>query len=271
VWWGVAPHIVTPQIRLLSYAARRFASARRVETIPFTSHALKSFPSRARSSTIEGMSEKVPAMPGSRIFRHVLESEWGTQRTTDFMLHAQERFAAYYHVRPQFKNRAVQKTHFENSILPGMVLYQSLLAENMDREAALELAKKCISARVASRRRANKLLGKFPFFYALLRLALRLQIRLEYPPEGWKLEWTVDSSESIGINMYSCIYLNTLTQYGVPELTPVFCQLDDLLLEGISPFVRWQRTQTLGTGGTLCDFRFYRGKKPTHIVLKPLL
>jgi hypothetical protein len=58
--------------------------------------------------------------------------------------------------------------------------------------------------------------------------------------------------------MKSCFYLDVLENYGLPELTVLYCWLDDLIYEGVSPYVRWARKQTLGRGDACCDFRFER-------------
>ncbi len=53
-----------------------------------------------------------------------------------------------------------------------------------------------------------------------------------------------------------CSYVNVLTLYGAPELTLRFCQIDDIGYESLPPFVRWERTGTLGWGNAFCDFRY---------------
>jgi predicted ArsR family transcriptional regulator len=45
---------------------------------------------------------------------------------------------------------------------------------------------------------------------------------------------------------------------GAPELTPLYCQMDDLLFEALPPEIRWERTKTLGRGDEICDFRWTR-------------
>ncbi len=45
--------------------------------------------------------------------------------------------------------------------------------------------------------------------------------------------------------------------YGVPELTPVFCESDDVVY-GKIPNVIWGRTYTIGGGAKVCDFHFYK-------------
>ena len=48
---------------------------------------------------------------------------------------------------------------------------------------------------------------------------------------------------------------------GAPELTPICCQVDDWMMENLPPSIRWERTQTLGRGGAVCDFRWRRVPK----------
>ncbi|MBE3120246.1 MAG: L-2-amino-thiazoline-4-carboxylic acid hydrolase [Candidatus Atribacteria bacterium] len=75
-------------------------------------------------------------------------------------------------------------------------------------------------------------------------------------------EFPVLGPDVVALNEHSCFYLNVLAEYGLPELTPHFCLLDDFLFEGVSPCIRWERTQTIGRGGEMCDFRYYLVKHP---------
>jgi len=54
--------------------------------------------------------------------------------------------------------------------------------------------------------------------------------------------------------------MNRLSEYGLADLTPHFCRLDDLLAAEAARSVHFERTQTIGRGGTLCDFRYFRTK-----------
>lgn len=40
-----------------------------------------------------------------------------------------------------------------------------------------------------------------------------------------------------------------------------FCRLDDLLAAEAASTIRFERTQTLARGGTLCDFRYERVRR----------
>jgi hypothetical protein len=70
--------------------------------------------------------------------------------------------------------------------------------------------------------------------------------------------WIENSAELVAFDIHRCFYLDVLTAYDAPELTPLYCHLDDLLVENVSPYMRWARTQTLGRGGVCCDFRYRR-------------
>jgi hypothetical protein len=48
------------------------------------------------------------------------------------------------------------------------------------------------------------------------------------------------------------------TAYGAPELTPLYCQGDDSLFEGLPASITWERTKTLGRVDDCCDFRWCR-------------
>jgi len=56
------------------------------------------------------------------------------------------------------------------------------------------------------------------------------------------------------------LYLDSLTKFDVPELIPIFCGLDDLIYDGVSPHLIWQRSGTLGRGDRHCDFQFINPK-----------
>jgi len=83
----------------------------------------------------------------------------------------------------------------------------------------------------------------------------------EYPPEGWQTEWLQKDVDAVKFNMHRCFYMDTLSKYGAAELTPIFCNVDDVLYENMSPHVKWKRTQTIGRGASHCDFCFEHVKK----------
>jgi len=102
------------------------------------------------------------------------------------------------------------------------------------------------------------LLGRLPDPFAVFRRIVPLVVRFGFPPEGWGIEAVEDSEDCIAFNVRRCIYLDTLTSYGAPELTALYCGGDDTLFAALPPSVTWERTMTLGRGHDHCNFRWCR-------------
>ena len=77
-----------------------------------------------------------------------------------------------------------------------------------------------------------------------------------FPAAGFDIDYLEKSEDRIAFDIKGCYYLKTLRHYGIPELTPVFCAADEALAELFPPSIVFERTQTLGKWGELCDFRY---------------
>jgi hypothetical protein len=70
-----------------------------------------------------------------------------------------------------------------------------------------------------------------------------------------------DDAEAYQLNVHRCFWHDCFVAMGQPELTPVLCQFDENWFRVIDPVrhgVRFERTTTIGQGGTHCPFHFYR-------------
>jgi hypothetical protein len=152
------------------------------------------------------------------------------------------------------KNPALQ-WHLTEGILPGLALYQVLRESGKSQESALALIDQTFEKLFSDKRAKMKKWGNLRLIYTLLRLLIKPAMR-QYPPEGWKIDWVQNDNKAIRFNMKSCFYYDTLSQYGAPELTASFCQVDDLTYGNMSPHIKWQRSKTIGRGQTCCDFCF---------------
>ncbi len=159
--------------------------------------------------------------------------------------------------REKYPHKALE-THFSENILPLMSLY--LLLREAYPDIALDKTREVAEEMYLIGRKRMAILGRFPFYHWLIRNMVSGMMKRMFPPEGWDIEWVEVSKKEVAFNMHACFYFDVLKEYDVPELTPVFCGLDDLIYDNISPHLRWQRTGTLGRGDTLCDFRFINPK-----------
>jgi hypothetical protein len=65
------------------------------------------------------------------------------------------------------------------------------------------------------------------------------------------------SAEKLDFNVTRCQYAEFYQQLGLPELGALFhCSRDFAMVEGFSPGLKLERTQTIMQGASHCDFRF---------------
>jgi hypothetical protein len=79
-----------------------------------------------------------------------------------------------------------------------------------------------------------------------------------FPTAGWKKEFLKGQKGQFAFNIHSCFYLETLNKLGAPELTSLFCQIDDWMMENLPETIIWERKGTLARGAKFCDFRWKR-------------
>lgn len=59
------------------------------------------------------------------------------------------------------------------------------------------------------------------------------------------------------MDMIVCPYIKYANLFHVTELIPVFCESDFATYGNLSGII-FERNETLGTGGSKCDFKFLR-------------
>lgn len=199
-------------------------------------------------------------MPFRNAWRKTLAKEKGSALANCLIKKAQANYAALYSSRKTLSTRTLQ-IHLERFLLPALGMYQALRAEGDGREAALETVEDLFSMELKPLKKGIELVGRTPFLFRAVRASIRFAMKLIFPPKGWEAEWLEVSSKTVAFNIHGCVYFETLNAYGAPELTTVFCALDNFVFDDVSPFIDWERTQTIGRGGAYCDFRFYPGKE----------
>jgi hypothetical protein len=206
-------------------------------------------------------------MPNLKTWRRALIAKHGEVQGAFLAARVQARYETLYNERPHFTHPAL-RWHLEQYILPGLALYQVLNKESNEREAVLSEVGSLLA--LGSAFRAFNTLVKLHMFplklhmpplpFALFQRGVRVAL-LAYPREGWSIDQIEQSDKSIAFTIHRCFYLDVLTAYGAPELTAMFCRLDDLAYAALSPSIRWERTKTLGRGDDCCDFRWSRVEK----------
>lgn len=146
--------------------------------------------------------------------------------------------------------------HLRGTILPAVAFYKALLETdppNALGSVHTVMMNLCQMGGAA----AGKLMGlpgmKACFMWLLPKLAEKMfGERCGFGYENYEA-----SRHLLKMDMTACPYCRYAKLLGCPELTVVFCD-SDLATYGDLPGIRFERTQTLGTGGNCCDFRFVR-------------
>ena len=149
-----------------------------------------------------------------------------------------------------------ERQHLDGTILPTVALYKAL--QEIDSENALDSAHKVMmnlcemAGAVAGK--LMKIQGmKSVFMWFLPKMA----VNMFGENCGFRYENYEVGKRMLKMDMTDCPYCRYAKLLGVPELTYVFCD-SDFATYGNLPGIRFVRTQTLGTGGNCCDFRFTR-------------
>jgi len=200
-------------------------------------------------------------MPLAAQWQHALAQRHGVAQAAQLIAQAETRYDELYIGRPRYSNRAM-RWHLEARILPILALYQVLRAATGDQDIALAEVVDLFNMVFAGRRRRIALLRLLPDPFPLFRWIGRRTMQRSYPPEGWTIEWIADDDQRLAFNIRRCLYVDTLTAYGAPELMPHICAFDDWMFEALPPTIAWERTTTLGRGGDRCDFCWRRVSPP---------
>jgi L-2-amino-thiazoline-4-carboxylic acid hydrolase-like protein len=193
-------------------------------------------------------------MPNLKTWQRALIEKHGEVKGAILAARVQTRYEALYNERPRFTHPML-RWYLEQNILPGLALYQVLSKESNDRDAVLSETGSLLAIGLRAFTKFVNMYKYLPLPFAIMRQMFRVSL-LAFPQQGWDIDQIEQSERSFAFTIHRCFYLDVLTAYGTPELTAIYCRLDDLLYAAWSPSIRWERTKTLGRGDDCCDFRW---------------
>lgn len=200
-----------------------------------------------------------PRMPNSKIWQRILAGKRGEIEAAVLMARVRQRYAELKARRPIFDNM-VFNAHISGNILPGLALYEILRADGLDVKATLieidQLFEAWFNRYPPPNMQIGRLMKYTPQKFTVFRELNRFIMDKLFPAPGWQYEEIIANEHTYAYNIYHCFYLDILNYYHAPELTPVFCKLDDVLMAAMPESIQWGRTQTIGMGAEYCNFRW---------------
>ena len=155
-----------------------------------------------------------------------------------------------------------KKAHFIDNIFPCISYYEALQKHGIPQQEALEFMDECWSRRAQKGAESMRSMLRFCGLYKLYPMMFRFVAKQQFGSKaGFAANYYDCGKDRCKFDMTRCLFLDTCTKYGCPELTQCFCHTDDINNENLHPRLCWNRTQFMGNGGDLCDFDIYVTKK----------
>ena len=180
-----------------------------------------------------------------------LIAELGPEKGAELYQKTQERYQQL--LKSATEKPGQQKKIFEKMLLPRIALYKTLQENGYTQQEAYDLLEKHMIEIGAKPQRKNYgFMDKFPFAYQLFRFGFTHVV----PSSNlWEADIDKSKKDEFKVTMHKSFWHDTYVEYGCPEVCAQACKCDDLTYGGLR-HIEYLRTQTLGTGGSCCDFHF---------------
>lgn len=192
--------------------------------------------------------------PKYPFIRHALKKRYDRETLGRILSRAEEHYAAL----AARCDGAIpgEWTHLSNTILPTAAIYKGLL--DVDAENALAVTHEALIGLCRTANRVMQVLLRIPGMKGLfMRLLPKMALQMFGRECGFDYDHHLTDKNRLEMDMTFCPYCKYAKLLGCEALMPTFCE-SDFATYGNLPGIRFARTQTLGTGGDRCDFRFVR-------------
>ena len=196
-------------------------------------------------------------MKNGRVWRKVLALHFEKKAAAEIMEQTRQN---YMQLRESMENDLdpILKKHLCTGLFPQIALYKTLKQKGKNRKQAYALTQQAHFESLKGMKRKYKWIGSLPFSFIYVRIVLPYVLRKNHPCTGWDIEWRENSKTCVSFFVHRCFYLDVLNKYDEGELIRIYCEGDDFLFQGTSPYIIWGRQCTIPKGDRYCDTTFYK-------------
>lgn len=169
-----------------------------------------------------------------------------------------EKLLKQYLEKADYRNSEAVKWHMMQNIFPILAYYKALLLNGMSKEEAYKDVLDQTQRQALVKKLQNKRLSHLPGFYHIFRIGVKRVMSKQYPEAGWETKWVTNNAKKVEFHLKRCVYYETVTAYGCPELCTVFCKNDVTAFSGYMPKIAFKRNGTIAEGKKMCDFHFIK-------------
>ena len=143
-------------------------------------------------------------------------------------------------------------------IFPHIAVYKALLRSHSDKAVKIMEDGEAITAKESAK--SFQKIVSLPFGKTIFLKAFAAGCKSGFGPEAGFANIVHNAgSKEYKMDVTACPYVKYCNSEGCPELTHIFCD-NDVYAYGHLKGIRFIRTETLGTGGSRCDFLLVRDK-----------
>ena len=151
------------------------------------------------------------------------------------------------------EKKGQQKKIFKKMLLPRISLYKTLQENGFSQEEAKKiLYDHMIEIAAKPMRKKYEMMDKLPFAYGFFRFGFT---HIVPGSNLWEADIDNSKKDEFKVTMRRCFWNDTYKEYGCPEICSHACLCDDITYSDLK-HIEYKRTETLGTGGSCCDFHF---------------
>ena len=138
------------------------------------------------------------------------------------------------------------------NLLTSLAIVQVLESKGMPRKEAEQYTADAMYKFIEPQIKSMKKLASNGWFVRFLKLTMPMKFRntLGY---GWDVEFPKCGRDEFSMITHKCIFHQIFEKYGMPEMTAIFCKVDDILYSDL-PRADFLYSQQIGNGGTMCDY-----------------
>lgn len=164
---------------------------------------------------------------------------------------SQSQAQAHAFLAASAESSPTRRATMQDTILPRVAVYAALKEAGVDADRLMEQYTRTVAGPTMHAFYAKA--EKIPFFYPIFKKLFAMVTRKS---DAWVSTFAAQKGQ-FTLDIHQCLWYDTCCAYGVPEACQFFCLCDHYTYGDLKK-VGFARTQTLGMGGSKCDFRFYK-------------
>lgn len=187
-------------------------------------------------------------------FENFIIEKHGTELAKEIMESAYIRYAE---ISKENENNQIQHEYTRERIYAGIAIFDALIKNGRDREAAADLILLYYAWRSSKFGRKIKNLFKIPFLYRFgPRIFKKTTSKMFNRDAGFEVKVYETPSTEVRFDMLKCPYLTLCTKYNCKEIVKAYCYADVLCFGDLHEKLVFEHSKTLNNGDDSCFFRF---------------